>query len=198
MKKEIPIVPITVINRLLPDLSPLHKWMHGQAKNWIRELVNMIGESKQMQEILARKLGDPGWINPEIQFIYEEVFGQIIEKEKILWTAKNDKTEDGKEIDRNERFWKNLRNVVCVFLDEDSYYVLRAFYAIDIILMNPEKFNIENHKRKAYWDWEAYRAQLLEWARERKMEKEGWKIHAEKKEKVIEEKIILEGEKNGN
>lgn len=172
---ELPVQPITYIRKLLPDLSPLHRWMHGQFKNFVRDFVNRWGESAEMQAILARKLGEPGWVNPEIGILWNE-FGELIEKEKILWDIKDDTTASGEQINRNERFWRNLRIIVCMTLDEDSYYVLRLFYMVELIVRDYKLYNIEEvHRHKAYWNWEEVRLKIQEEAKKKQMQREGWR-----------------------
>ena len=109
------------LSKLLPDLSPLNRWMHGIFKNKARDFVNRYGESEEMQRILDRKLNSPGWVNPEIADLWNRI-GAMMEKERGEWHAKDDR---GNTINRNERFWKNLRILVCVTLDEDTYYFRR-------------------------------------------------------------------------
>lgn len=182
-KKGISVFPETTIRKLLPDLSPLHRWMHGKFKNWVREFVNKYAESREMQEILARKLGSPGWINPEIKVLWD-LWEELIEKEKIVWqnTGSGNVDKDKPEINRNERFWKNLRVLVCITLDEDSYYVVRFFYFLELLFANQDKFNIEYHKKRAYWNLEEFKLKLKAEAERKRLEREGWKFGSQKTE----------------
>ena len=115
------LLRMTKISKLVPDLTPLSRWMHGFFKNRIRDFVNEYGESKEMEEILRRKLGKPGWVQPEIANLWNQ-FENMMATEHLVWQAKDDKEST---INRNERFWTNFRKIVCVLLDEDTYYFER-------------------------------------------------------------------------
>lgn len=192
---SLPVVPITYIQKLLPDLSPLHRWMHGQMKNWVRNFVNKIGESKEMRQILERKLKD-GWINPEIEMLWKWL-GELAAQEEPLWKALNDQTVDGKQINRNQRFWENFRTVLCCSLDEDSYYVLRYLYLLELIQRDNAELNsqLNVHKRKIYWKWDVVKAVILNEAEKELLKKQGWVIHGEASEKKTSKEIDKNEEK---
>lgn len=184
MKKELAVYPSTFVRKLLPDLSPLHRWLHGQMKQKFRDFISWAGESSEMEKIYSRKTNKDdkeytGWINPEVQFLHDFIFQAIIDKEKLAWQLGD--MARGYHVDANPKFWENFRKIVCVTLDEDSYYTLRYLYAVDEILENPEAFNLAMHKNKAYWEWEDMKIRLMEMAKERKMQREGWRLDGAEK-----------------
>lgn len=167
------VYPQGMLAKLLPDLSPLHRWMHGQMKNWVRELVNKIGESSEMQRIYEIKT-DEGWINYEVKLLHDWL-GELIEKERIVWGPKSN--------GQNERFWTNFRIVLCCSLDEDSYYLVRYLNIMEIAHRDYEKLHIEDyHKNRAYWDWEELKEQLKIQAENALLKRQGFEFPDGKKE----------------
>jgi len=47
-----------------------------------------------------------------------------------------------------------MRAVICCMLDEDSVYLLRFSTCSRSCFRDQEKYRIEFHKHRAYWDWE--------------------------------------------
>ena len=135
--------------QLLPYKSKLWKDLHFDFKRMLRNFVNYAVE-KKIGPIADKKRAD-GWINPEIKILHDEIFGKMLEQEKIGWQWWN---AQGKNTEREEKFWENMRDAMCVTLDEDSHYLLRFFYMIELLHENYPKFRIEMHKQRAYWNWE--------------------------------------------
>ena len=112
-------------------------WIHDVSKQFIRKTVGYLG--KRYTPIVKEKL-EKGFSNPEIKLLYDN-WTEIIEIEDYA-----DKPEDA-----NFKLFTQMRDIVCTILDEDSFYLLRFFYLMELFHRDYEKYNIEMHKMRAYW-----------------------------------------------
>jgi hypothetical protein len=139
----------------------LGELLHGTSKKMMRSSVGLL--SKTFDPIIKRKM-DQGWINPEIEILWDNI-GEIIEKEEKAWTRDEqrhrDKHGEKEYVNRDREFWHNLRKILCCLLDEDTYYLLRFFYLIEIFNRDYDKYRIEMHRERAYWNWEEIKAGLM-------------------------------------
>ena len=126
--------------------------IHAIVKKLIRKTVDIIAGHYRPLKIEKLK---HGWKNKEIEILYNQ-FDEMIQWESAAWTP----VADGD--DYNRKLYHGIRDIVCVLLDEDTHYILRFFYFIELINRDYDKYNIEMHNHKAYWNWEAIKKALLE------------------------------------
>lgn len=148
-------------NKLLEYKSPKWRFLHNVSKPFIEAAVTAI--YKECEDIIKGKM-EKGWQNPEIKLLYEN-WGEVIEKDKNVFKSEQ-------EYDHIRDFMSKLRAIVCCQLDEDSHFTLRFFYFLEVLFRDQEKYRIEWHKNRAYWDWEKIKRDLTEhdprWADSRK------------------------------
>jgi len=135
-------------SKLLPYKSRKWKWMHWFAKPLVESMIRTL--ARECEPILAHKM-KTGWQNPEIKLLYDHLT-EVIEKDNRTFLPTYDHVKDA---------GTGFRNVMCCILDEDSHFTLRWFYFLDILFRDKEKYNLEWHKNKAYWDWEKIREELM-------------------------------------
>ena len=129
---------------LIPHTSIKGKLIHKVMKPIIMNAMSYM--NGVVDNVIAEKVKNDSWINPEVKILYE-IFSEIIAQDKILRL-------DEKENDSVRAFYCNMRDTSCVILDEDSHYLLRFFLFVELIHENYPKFRIEMHKNRAYWNWE--------------------------------------------
>src|SRR3990167_809127 len=129
--------------KLLSKEKDKEQWtfLHKIAKRIIRKTVSFV--AKQLAKTIERKQRE-GWIYPEVALLYLN-FNELISKDAWKWYGHKDWDED---------LWLNARDILCVLLDEDSYYTLRFFYLLEILNRDYDKYNISMHKNRAYWNWD--------------------------------------------
>lgn len=135
--------------KLLDYKSPKWRIIHNLAKPLLEGVVTAV--YKECEDILRGK-AEKGWQNPEIELLYN-LWGEVLDRDISM-------RKGTEEWDHIRDVMGKLRAIVCVQLDEDSHFTLRAFYLIDSIIMNADKFNIEFHKKRAYWDEGSWRAMV--------------------------------------
>lgn len=129
------------IPKLLPQGSL--KWLvvHKLSKPI---LINSLGYLRDMfKDVIAEKQVK-GWVNPEAQILYD-IITVIMERDEIM---------RGGEGDHIRQFWANARDIGVTIADEDSHYMLRFLYLIELLHEFYPLFKIEMHRARAYWDIE--------------------------------------------
>jgi len=134
-------------SKLMPKGSV--KWwiLHGAVKTVAPAA---LGHLAAMTKPIIDDKQKNGWINPEVEIVYE-IFTELMARDEPI-------RKEGDDYLRN--LFTYFRDVVCVFADEDSHYLLRMFYLIELLHERYPDFRIEWHKNKAYWDWEQLYAGL--------------------------------------
>lgn len=149
---------------LLPAKGLKWKVVHHLSKPI---LLNSMGYLSAMLEDIIKEKKKNGWVNPEIELLYNNMT-EVLEKDYPI-----EEKEDGK-YDHIRRFYSSTRDVLCTILDEDSHYLLRFFYFIEILNRDYDKYNIEMHRNKVYWNWEIIMRGLTKddpaWNKERLLE----------------------------
>jgi len=126
---------------LLPEKTMKWYIVHKLSKPI---LINSIGYLRDMfKDVIAEK-EIRGWVNPEAKLLYD-LFTIIIERDEIM---------RGDENDHIRQFWLNTRDIGTTIVDEDSHYMLRLLYFIELVHEFYPLFKIEMHRNRAYWDWE--------------------------------------------
>lgn len=123
--------------------------LHRISKRFIRWSVNKLAESMLKDVIKYKK--DKGWINPEVELTYNLMTEMCMKQEGTAWV-----TED----DYNRRLWYNFRDVVCTIMDEDSYYLVKYFWFLELLFAHEKEFRIGFHKKRIYWDYERYKKEI--------------------------------------
>jgi hypothetical protein len=59
-----------------------------------------------------------------------------------------------KNNDGNYKFFSDVRDIFCTLMDEDSYYLLRFYYWLDLTFEHENRYRIAHHKMRPYWNWE--------------------------------------------
>src|SRR3990167_9084212 len=121
---------------LIPVKSIKGKLLHKVMKPIIMNSLGYL--SSIAEDIIKEKVKNNLWINPEVKMLYE-ILNEVIAQDKILRLPEG-------QYDPIRSFYENLRDTVCVILDEDSHFTLRYLLVIALIIDNSEKFRIEMHK----------------------------------------------------
>lgn len=169
----------STVAKLLPAYSPLWERLHYDSKLAIRDFV-LKQAAKHYKPIYEKKIKE-GWINPEIGLIHD-IFGEIIDKEEIVWLRQDAQNadqillNDDITINRNRELWHSIRMIVCCLFDEDSYYMLRMLFLLDALFRNQDKFRMEMHKSRAYWNWDEIKQKIEMLEDVRRLRREGWQV----------------------
>lgn len=143
--------------KLLPASSPFFAILHKIVKPLIRGAIETNG--RMLNPIVEQKKKH-GWVNPEVGMLYANLT-EVIELDSKKWRA------EGNFPNSDYLMFCNLRDTLCVVLDEDSHYLLRFFYLVEILNRDYPDYRIEMHKQKAYWNWpevmEGIRKEVKEW-----------------------------------
>jgi len=127
-------------------------FLHFVFKQGVRLALNFAAEHALRSVLDAKEKN--GYANPEVT-VYREMLDEMYRRNEVCWIdSPNQKNQD-------RRLWKNSIRLVCLMLDEDSYYLLRTFYLIEMLHYNYDRLQIEMHKKRAYWNWEEMRAEIL-------------------------------------
>lgn len=146
---------------LIPHRSFKGRLIHKLAKPIMMNAMSYMDGA--LDGIIEEKQKN-GWVNPEVKILFD-IFTEIMERDEVCRLP-------NEQYDPIRGFMTNLRNVTCTVLDEDSHYLLRLFYFIELVNERYPDFRIEMHKKRAYWDWENIYANLL---KEREKAKQGLK-----------------------
>lgn len=131
--------------------------LHKVGKQFIRFAVNFLAEHILASVIRYKK--ETGWLNPEIQIFYEDI-SRIIEIEEARWTWGGKKPKGEYNADR--RLWTNIRDVLCILLDEDSFYFLRFIYLLSFTFEHAELYDKAMSFSRIYWDRDKFRRWFCE------------------------------------
>ena len=112
--------------------------LHTISKPVIRKILKYVADSYKP---IINKKKEKGFVNPEMQVFYDE-WTELIDMQMDQWTGPEDK---------NYKMYHALRDIMCCILDEDSHYLLRFFYLIEMIHRDREKYRISMHRSRAYW-----------------------------------------------
>lgn len=88
-----------------------------------------------------------GWANPEMEILWNN-WQEVVEMDYPV-----SEDVDGK-YDHIRQFYDRLGKIMCTLLDEDSHFLLRFFYFIEVLYRDYPKYRIAMHKERAYWHWE--------------------------------------------
>ena len=140
--------------------TEMWKKIHCVSKPMIRKFVHFIA-GRYYNTIVENKEKD-GWVNPEIKLFYDQL-GEVMSIEKEMgmwkgneWDGKNNgvqvvEIERAKGHNQQEMLWNDLRNLVCGLLDEDSYYALRFFFLVTLMMRDRDKYIAEFRKTRPQW-----------------------------------------------
>ena len=161
-------------SQLLKYESPLWTLLHRSSKPLLRAACWQI-YNRCYKNIYKIKL-EKGWINYEVERLHQNL-GELIAKDFCMdptkfksrvptsdWTHMREDVLDFKN--KDVRFWYSARAITCCMLDEDSFYLLRFFYFLDLLFRDKEKYQLSKHKSRAYWNWEEERNALVAFERE--------------------------------
>lgn len=133
--------------------------LHRCAKMFIRFAIDKLA-NKIMKDVIAYKKAN-GWHNPEVKIMYEDLT-------EVIRACKHGE-EEVRTNTGNYKAYSDIRDILCTILDEDSYYLLRFFYFLDLTFEHENRYRIAHHKQRVYWRWEDIAAVLR--AEREKLEK---------------------------
>ena|SRR3990167_3341861 len=126
-------------------LGFLSRLLHGASKWMIRRAVDAI--AKKMQPVIEYKRRE-GWLNPEIKQLYDDI-------NWLIACDDHTRAHDNGGGDADRRLWNNIRDILCVQLDEDTYYNIRFWVLMHRIhdLRWNEAYDIALNRANAYWNY---------------------------------------------
>jgi hypothetical protein len=163
--------------RLLPNKSIRWHMLHSMLKPLLR--IGIAVMFRCIKGAYEKKVRE-GWINPECGILHDEM-EEIIRSNwrynKKMWIGESMCGHIGhlNYKDKDVKMWTKARAIACTLLDEDSYYLLRWFQLLDIQFRDQEKFRLEMHKKRAYWNWQEIR-DLLQYEEEQLQRKKKYGI----------------------
>lgn len=124
-------------------------WLFHKTSKWfIRAAVDKLHSHMKPVIDYQEKVG---FINPEIQVLYDDLTEICKRHEGIAWT---------KEGDINRKLFYQMRDILCTTLDQDTYYFLRFLYFMELSFKHKKKYRIHCHKSRAYWNYEQFKIML--------------------------------------
>lgn len=113
-------------------------------------VVDSLGYVRDMFADVLNNKNTHGWVNPEAKLLYD-ILSEIIKRDEILRKGDDDHI---------KRMWMNIRDITCVVMDEDTHYMLRVLYLVELLNKMYPEFRIQSHRNRAYWNWDTLYAQL--------------------------------------
>ena len=134
---------------LLPFKSKLWIALHWHSKPVIRAAVHMI-YSRYYRKVYVQKI-EKGWLNAEIALLHDEIEFMFVKEYEHDQTKRNsDGTWNLKHKDM--RMFYEMRAIMCVLLDEDTFYLLRFLFLAMMIHEDWEEYKKRMFVTVAYWD----------------------------------------------
>jgi hypothetical protein len=119
----------------------LGRLLHDFSKWAIRKAITR--ERKRLDPVLKYKKEHGGWLNPDIQALYDD-FTWVISRDELKTQYMGFNGPD----DANKKMLEDLRDIVCCHLDEDSHWHLR--WAMLLYRINHRWSEYEIECTKAY------------------------------------------------
>lgn len=146
---QLPLTRDALDRGLLPWKSRLWCLLHRQSKPVIRWAIHMI-YSKYYHEIYAHKLTN-GWLNQEIVLLHDELEFMFVKEYEHDKTKRNDDGTWNLKHKDMKTFYE-LRAIICVMLDEDTFYLLRFLFMAMMIHEDWDEYKKRMFITAAYWD----------------------------------------------
>lgn len=118
--------------------------LHRCGKKFLRWAIKQLTH-RIMKDVIEYKKKN-GWINQEVKILYDDLT-------EVIRSGRYEEHEI-KNNEGNYRMYSDVRDLLCVLLDEDSYYLLRFFYFLDLTFEHENRYRLAHHKARVYWHWE--------------------------------------------
>lgn len=134
----------------------LGRLLHDFTKWAIRRAVRKI--ARRMRPVTEWKL-KKGWVNPEIGLLYDD-FNWLISLDEAPTEPGAFRGPD----DKNRALFQDLRDIMCVMLDEDTHYGIRFWVLMHRIHEKrwEEAYSIAMNRSNAFFNYREIYAGLLE------------------------------------
>lgn len=118
--------------------------LHRCGKKFLRFAIDKLANNI-MKDVIEYKKAK-GWHNQEVKILYDDLT-------EVIRACRHGEDEV-KNNTGNYKVYCDVRDIFCTIMDEDSYYLLRFFYFLDLTFEHENRYRMAHHKARVYWRWE--------------------------------------------